>query len=223
MAWTRAAMTAKYQDLWTDEYLRGNCCCRLVSNRPPCCCQSLFTFTFCCVFSLGWCCRLYYFYFSMITCGGNSTTQAYSRWMWEELIKQMYSDFLNIWIQFVLSGLITVLQSLTCLHLVSYVTKAQSSSYHLTTDEPPWLWGSEWVCGFFFHASCRESAHDNNSWLFEVSWNLVMEARLLCTAGQEQKWLLNWKFLLWKTERRVWVDQLFFTQTQAPSQANTIF
>lgn len=69
--------------------------------------------------------------------GGNSTTQAYSRLMSEELIKQMYSDFLNVWIQFVLSGLIIVLQSLTCLHLVSYVTKAQSSSYHLTTDEPP--------------------------------------------------------------------------------------
>lgn len=80
--------------------------------------------------------------------GGNSTTQAYSRLMSEELIKQMYSDFLNVWIQFVLSGLITVLQSLTCLHLVSYVTKAQSCSYHLTTDEPPLasrLWVSLWL------------------------------------------------------------------------------
>lgn len=90
--------------------------------------------------------------------GGNSTTQAHSRLMSEELIEQMYSDFLNVWIQFVLNGLITVLQSLTCLHLVSYVTKAQSCSYHLTTDEPP-LASRLWVSLWLFFPCIMQSLH----------------------------------------------------------------
>lgn len=160
--------------------------------------------------------------------GGNSTTQAHSRLMSEELIKQMYSDFLNVWIQFVLSGLIIVLQSLTCLHLVSYVTKAQSCSYHLTTDEPPLasrLWVSLWL--FFPCIMQRVCTRQQQLAVWgqlkpcdggEAAQHSWTRTEMACFLG-----LTAENSLLWKTERRVWVDQLFFTQTQAPSQTNAIF
>lgn len=154
--------------------------------------------------------------------GGNSTTQAYSRLMSEELIKQMYSDFLNVWIQFVLSGLIIVLQSLTCLHLVSYVTKAQSSSYHLTTDEPPpasRLWVSLWL--FFPCIMQRVCTRQQQLAVWgqlkpcdggEAAQHSWTRTEMACFLG-----LTAEKFLLWKTETSLSWPVVFHSDTSSIS------
>lgn len=153
---------------------------------------------------------------------GNSTTQAHSRLMSEELIEQMYSDFLNVWIQFVLSGLITVLQSLTCLHLVSYVTKAQSCSYHLTTDEPPLasrLWVSLWL--FFPCIMQRVCTRQQQLAVWgqlkpcdggEAAQHSWTRTEMACFLG-----LTAEEFLLWKTETSLSWPVVFHSDTSSIS------